>query len=254
MNRSIVVPRTGENCSMMLQTSKSRTAKSSTSQSRGAIRVAAFALGFGLLSLHAIGPAFAADEEEDERTFEQGLIHSIMTGLGGTNMENRGINYRERSPLVVPPSLDLPPPETSQDVTNVPNWPKDPDEAERRRIIAASKQKEVTGNAGARALTPSELAVGKTRATRATEPVQPGATSSPMLSPAQLGYTGNIFGTLFGGNKSESKPFTGEPTRESLTQPPTGYQTPSSGHAYGTGPKESNRVYYDIMQGKEVKN
>jgi len=26
-----------------------------------------------------------------------------MRGIGGTNMENRGIDYRERSPLVVPP-------------------------------------------------------------------------------------------------------------------------------------------------------
>ena len=32
-----------------------------------------------------------------------------MAGIGGTNMENRGIEYRERSPLVVPPKIDLPP-------------------------------------------------------------------------------------------------------------------------------------------------
>ena len=34
----------------------------------------------------------------------------IMTGIGGTNMENTGIEYRERSPLVGPPRTDLPPP------------------------------------------------------------------------------------------------------------------------------------------------
>ena len=33
-----------------------------------------------------------------------------MAGIGGTNMDSRGIDYRERSPLVVPPQLDLPPP------------------------------------------------------------------------------------------------------------------------------------------------
>lgn len=213
-------------------------------------RAATLAVGIGM-----IGISFSASAEEEERTFEQGIIHNIMTGLGGTNMENRGIEYRERSPLVVPPRNDLPPPETSSDVTNVPNWPTDPDEAERRRIIAAGKQKEVLGNEGARPLMPSELAVGRTRPTSrsSNEPLQPGATTSPMLSPSQLGYTGNIFGSLFGGNKPESTQFKGEPTRETLTQPPVGYQVPSNTHAYGTGPAENNRTFFDIMQGKDVK-
>ncbi len=212
-------------------------------------RAATLAVGIGM-----IGISFSASAEEQERTFEQGIIHSIMTGLGGTNMENRGIEYRERSPLVVPPRNDLPPPETSRDVTNVPNWPTDPDEVERRRVIAAGKQKEVLGNEGYRPLMPSELAVGRTRPTsRSNEPLQPGATTNPMLSPSQLGFNGNIFGTMFGGNKPESAQFKGEPTRENLTQPPAGYQVPSGGHAYGTGPQETNRVHYDIMQGKDVK-
>jgi hypothetical protein len=75
-----------------------------------------------------------------------------------------------------------------------------------------------------------------------------------MLSPSQLGYNGGLMG-LFGGNKAESTPFTGEPTRETLTQPPTGYQTPSPNFAYGTGPKESlNSKHMDIMTGKETSN
>ncbi|MCK7475245.1 MAG: hypothetical protein MZV49_21035 [Rhodopseudomonas palustris] len=36
--------------------------------------------------------------------FEEKIIKNIMSGLGGTNMDNRGITYRERSPLVVLPS------------------------------------------------------------------------------------------------------------------------------------------------------
>src|SRR5690606_21278083 len=132
----------------------------------------------------------------------------------------------------------------------------DPDEVERRRVIAASKQKQVLGDEGYRPLMPSELAVGRTRPTSrsSNEPLQPGATTNPMLSPAQLGYTGNIFGTMFGGNKAESAQFKGEPTRETLTQPPVGYQVPSITHAHGTGPQEANRVHYDIMHGKDVKS
>jgi len=58
------------------------------------------------------GVARAQDDEEDEKTFEEKIIEGIMAGIGGTNMENRGIDYRERSPLVVPPKIDLPPPAT----------------------------------------------------------------------------------------------------------------------------------------------
>jgi len=73
-----------------------------------------------------------------------------------------------------------------------------------------------------------------------------------MLSPAQLGYTGGLMG-MFKGNATETAPFKGEPTRDALTQPPTGYQTPSPNYSYGTGPKESLNTRYDIMSGKDVK-
>ena len=58
------------------------------------------------------------------------------------------------------------------------------------------------------------------------------------MSPSQLGFTGG-FMSMFHGNTAEQAPFQGEPTRDSLTQPPVGYQTPSPNYAYGTGPKES---------------
>ena len=39
-------------------------------------------------------------EEDDELTFEQKIIHSILGGGSGA-----GIDYRERSPLVIPPRV-----------------------------------------------------------------------------------------------------------------------------------------------------
>src|SRR2546430_10662863 len=116
---------------------------------------AAIALGVGLVM--AAGPVRAGDdEEEDDRTFEEKIIHNIMTGLGGTNMETKGIEYRERSPLVVPPKLDLPPPATSSEV-KAPNWPKDPDEARRKAAIAARKKENKDPREASRLLMPSEL-------------------------------------------------------------------------------------------------
>src|SRR5258707_13634133 len=75
---------------------------------RRALRLAVIALGIGLVM--TAGAARAQDDDEDDKTFEEKVIEGIMAGIGGTNMDNRGIEYRERSPLVVPPKPHLPPP------------------------------------------------------------------------------------------------------------------------------------------------
>jgi hypothetical protein len=214
-----------------------------------ALRLAVVALGIGLVM--TAGAARAQEDDEDDKTFEEKIIEGIMAGIGGTNMENRGIDYRERSPLVVPPKLDLPPPASSADV-KAPNWPKDPDEARRKAAVAARKKENKDPREASRILTPSELSVGKTAPSSRTsnDPIQPGNSfNNPILSPSQLGYSGGFSG-LFGGNKAETAPFKGEPTRESLTQPPSGYQTPSPNYAYGTGPKESLNKEYNPAAGK----
>src|SRR5438067_4571867 len=185
-----------------------------------ALRLAAIALGVGLVM--AAGPVRAGDDEdEDDKTFEEKIIEGIMRGIGGTNMENRGIEYRERSPLVVPPKLDLPPPAATAAEVKTPNWPKDPDEQRRKAAVAARKKENKDPREAARILTPAELAGGKTAAPsrKDNDPVQPGASNNnPILSPSQLGYSGGFSG-LFGGNKSETTTFKEEPTRDSLTQP-----------------------------------
>src|SRR5664280_2357383 len=116
-----------------------------------ALRLAVVALGVGLVM--TAGAARAGDDDEDDKTFEEKVIEGIMAGLGGTNMENRGIEYRERSPLVVPPKLDLPPPESVKGEIKDPNWPKDPDEARRKAAIAARKKENKDPVAAARILT-----------------------------------------------------------------------------------------------------
>src|SRR5215813_2023696 len=102
------------------------------------LRLSAALLGVGLLML--AGAARAGDDDEDDKTFEEKVIEGLMKGIGATNMENSDINYRERSPLVVPPKIDLPPPSSASTDKAVPNWPKDPDEARRRAEIAKRKK------------------------------------------------------------------------------------------------------------------
>lgn len=214
------------------------------------LRLAAIAVGVGLV---VTAGAARAQDDEDDKTFEEKVIEGIMAGIGGTNMENRGIEYRERSPLVVPPKIDLPPPEAVKSEITAPNWPKDPDEQRRKAAIAARKKENKDPREASRVLMPSELNQRgpKASSTADSDSLKPGGNlgANAILSPSQLGYNGGFSG-LFGGNKTETAPFKGEPTRDSLTQPPPGYQTPSSNYAYGTGPKESMNKEYNPAAGK----
>lgn len=218
------------------------------------LRLATVALSLGLAM--SATAAHAADDEDDGLTFEERAIKSLMTGLGGTNMENSGIDYRERSPLVVPPRLDLPTPAASSNPAAVANWPKDPDVKARREAAAAAKSSgrpEAVLEAS-RPLTPSEMAPKRAKVSSSNvDNSHPGdPNKNIVLSPSQLGVSSGMFKNMFGGNKGETAEFKGEPTRDALTQPPAGYQTPAQGYAYGTGPKEVMRNEYNInpMTGK----
>jgi hypothetical protein len=220
----------------------------SAALSRG-LRLAAVALGIGLVMTAGVA---RAQEDEDDKTFEEKIIEGIMAGIGGTNMDNRGIDYRERSPLVVPPRIDLPPQEAAKGEIKDANWPKDPDEARRKAAIAARKKSKPNELEASRILSPGELNAGRTAPVKRTsnDPIEPGdSVNNNLLSPSQLGFDGK-FTNLFGGNKAEIGRFKGEPTRDTLTQPPVGYQTPSPNFAYGTGPKESLNKEYDPAAGK----
>ncbi|MCP3411640.1 hypothetical protein [Bradyrhizobium sp. CCGB01] len=217
-----------------------------------ALKLSAVALGVGLIM--SAGAARAGDDDEDDgMTFEEKIIDNLMSGIGAKSMEKPGIEYRERSPLVVPPKLDLPPPATQAKAA--PNWPKDPEEKRRKEAIAARKKatKATENWQAAQPLTPAEMKAGQVAAPERTsnDPIQPGTNANPSLSPAQLGFSGGLWNMMKGGNSSEEKQFTTEPPRSSLVEPPPGYQTPSPNYAYGAGPDKSRRTYFDIMSGKD---
>jgi hypothetical protein len=202
-----------------------------------ALRLAVVAVGIGLVM--ASGAA-RAQEDEDDRTIDEKIMDKIMSGIGATNMDNRGIDYRERSPLVVPPKLDLPPPVTATKDVKAPNWPKDPDEARRKAAIAARKKAKPDWQQANMPVSRAELDGDKrTDRSGSDDPSQPGnALNNAVLTPQALGVDGR-FGSIFGGKDTEAAQFKGEPTRESLTQPPSGYQTPSPNFAYGLGTKDT---------------
>jgi hypothetical protein len=212
---------------------------------------ALIALGFSFGS-----PIGALANDEDE-AFDTKILRSIMRGFGLRNGEEAGIDYRERSPLVLPPGRNLPPPETASAAAKNPQWPVDVDvkrareaKAERRRPRKSIEEESIPE-------TPGQLdRVGRASRTPAGQ-APTGSTRDPS-NPSTLSELGakSMF-TLGGlwGQKEEYGTFTGEPVRESLTQPPVGYRTPSSAQPYGVGkdkwdPKATNPMDTPSMRGE----
>jgi len=199
----------------------------------------------GLVALTALAPGSAraqADDDDENSVWniDKRIINGFAKGLGLQRGDTPGIDYRERSPLVVPPSRDLPPPEAAGAGRSA-AWPVDPD-VKRREDVAARKKLDKRGwdeDRENRSLLPSEL--GPTGTVRgAAKPAKPGSDPAEAdgknFQPSELGYFGGLFSGSafgFGGQKEEYGTFTKEPPRQALTLPPVGYQTPSPAQPYG---------------------
>ena len=213
---------------------------------------AAAAVALALALAWSAGSARAEDDDENV-PLDTKLFRQFMKDLGLSRSGDGLIEYRERAPLVVPPSRELPPPRDEAEVAaKTPAWPKDPDVARRKQELSAEKAK-LKGNLSveeqARALRPDELdkpgAGEKKSADAKGAGKSPEDTSRPLM-PSDLGTkTEKIFGSVwssFTPAKPESAPFTGEPPREAMTAPPSGYQTPSPNYPYGMGVQDQRKV------------
>ena len=163
-------------------------------------------------------------------------MHTL--GFKSANDTYGGIDYNERSPLVVPPTRDLPPP-ASNNAPPAPNWPKDADVArakQAKKDDTPSYQKDDVIESS-RVLRPDELdKVGRPSASASGG--GDSTANSMMADPRDQGSKKSLFSGMFG-KKDQYTIFTGEPSREVLTDPPPGYLTPSPDQPYGTGPAES---------------
>src|SRR5262245_53512436 len=153
---------------------------------RGLVRTAACGL-IGAVLIAGAGRAVAADD--DEPSFDQKIKDGFMSALGIKGGPD--IDYRERSPLVLPPKIDLPPPQAD---TTAPNWPVDADQKRRRE---ESKRRRDIDVEESRPLRPSELNVGQPTRSRTPAPTQEQIEGKPSR-PSDLGYSGGILGSLWG--------------------------------------------------------
>ena len=203
-------------------------------------RSSALALFVIALTCASLGNARAEDDEEDVPA-DTKFLRNFMSVLG-FQRDGTGIEYRERAPLVVPPSRDLPPPQSESAEARNPAWPKDPDVIRRRQATAAEKAKLGADNVSeqARPLRPDELNVRGGVTTSSGKAAPSAEESARPMSPEQLGSsTQQLLEKMWGyvgPKRPESAPFTAEPPRTSMTAPPAGYQTPSPSQPYGVDP------------------
>jgi hypothetical protein len=171
-----------------------------------------------LVGISVAASAARADDDDDRNPFTaitRGLgFEKIgeMTGLKKKEEAKPDIEYRERSPLVIPRSRDLPPPGT-QATADPANWPKQAPPPPTRKGV---------------------------RTVAGTQ--QPGASDLPEVRSPMFDSSDWTWDAMMGKKKAESKPFVAEPARSTLTQPPEGYQTPSPEFPYGTsGPPDKEK-------------
>lgn len=181
-----------------------------------------------------------AQQEEDDvedhiLNADKRLLNAILSPLGLGSDNGPAINYRERSPLVVPQGRDLPVPGKA---VKTGDWPVEPEVKEKRAAAAARKsgkdqesrintrhdEKPISGT--------SEM--WKTGNTGTWGP-EPGKREEP-------GFFSMLMEGKLKGSWTETGKFEGEPPRTSLIDPPAGYLTPSPAAPYGVTPRADEMV------------
>ncbi len=206
--------------------------------------LAILALG-GLAAGCVGGPQDYYDDGQAAQNQEgQPLMHRLLTGAGIVDPPSNSIQYAPRSPIVVPPSTDLRPPEASPAAVAGVEWPTDPEEIEAAARAAGQKDPgEVLREAmhsGDR-LTTAEVQAGRI----------PGGglngtgTAEQPESTQRLGrrLTQTELQTLKVNSPESGGPDIGEaPTRKYLIEPPEEYRTPAATAAMPADPTDGKPI------------
>src|SRR5271168_1090338 len=126
----------------------------------GRMVFARVALGAAMLALCVSGYASSVRAQDpDNRTASEKFMDAL--GLKNPFATDYEINYSERSPLVVPPNRNLPPP-VSSTAPPVANWPVNPETKQRQAKEEKPTPRPYDSVMNAeRGLTPAELGVGR---------------------------------------------------------------------------------------------
>jgi hypothetical protein len=189
------------------------------------------------------GHAAWAEDDEEEPLMDTKIVRHILQGLGLQRPDQqKGIEYRERSPLVLPGnSKELPKPVPATPAAKTAGWPDDPDvkRQKQRRDLEKNRKGYVEG-VDDRPMLPSDYS----RKPGTDDKNRPNILDSKSFEESQKPSTRqelgakNIFSKVWGDKSQEYETFTGEPPRSTLIEPPRGYRTPSPAQPYGVGPEK----------------
>jgi type IV secretory pathway VirB10-like protein len=212
-----------------------------------------------VISTASMSARAADDEDEEEVAADVKFFRNLLAGLGWRR-DGVGIDYRERSPLVVPPTLQTLPQPTPDTLAakNNPAWPKDPDVQRAKQLKAERKKPRKTVEEESVAELPSQLNRPGAAIRAATQRPTGDSPDPTRPSTAQELGSKSVFNldTVLGRNKDEYTTFVSEPPRASLIEPPPGYRTPSPAQPYGVGkqkwaPTAINPIDSPTMRGME---
>ena len=176
-------------------------------------------------------------------------FNEIMEDLGVKSREKHKMDFSERAPLVIPPSLDqLPPPEDASALAAAnPNWPTDPEvvkqleQEERER-----KDKKVNRRDGGMAA--HEIYQIRAREREQGTNYDPSGAGSYDPNYQQRTLTPDELQEVRRrnqANKDSAVPQAYvEPARARLTDPPAGYRTPSASQPFGPGEDEKKKTNF----------
>jgi hypothetical protein len=199
---------------------------------RRAVWAATLAVAVGGFAGNAWAQAQAqAQDDEDIEDHvlnaDKRLLNSILGPLGLAPSSGPAIEYRERSPLVVPRGHDLPPPGKA---VRGGDWPLEPEVKAKREAAALRKSgKDQEARLGRH----DEKPISGT-----AEQWKTGNTGTWTDNPKykEPDFFSMLFKGQLTGSWSETGKFDGEPPRSTLADPPPGYLTPSAAAPYGVTP------------------
>ncbi len=155
-------------------------------------------------------------------------IGDIIDGIG-FGKDKDPIDYKERAPLVVPPTYKLRPPEDKSPAARTMNWPNDPDVAKKKAKDEDDRRPRSSLNdRGGPKLSIEEIRAGRVAGTSAPVNGQFDQTrpdSRGWLNPDVVRSQGQAFR---GAQEPDLKPGE-EPKRRYLTDPPKGIRAAAAG-------------------------
>jgi hypothetical protein len=193
------------------------------------LALAVIGTGHAAWAQAAAAAATADDDIEDHiLNADKRLLDAILKPFGLGSASGPDIIYRERSPLVVPQTRDLPPPGKA---AKSGDWPVDPTVKQAKKEAAADRRFNPSGKAqydASRSIsgTAENWKTGDT-----------GSWADPPKPRQEPDFFKMLFSGALVGTWEETAKFEGESPRNSLVDPPPGYLTPSPAAPYGATPR-----------------